>query len=260
MSIQHLKPETALLYPEEYIIEEDLKEMGETNPHKRLMIYLRMLLEWYYHQLGWLVITEMNVYHPAIRNTRKYIVPDVALVKIALPTEEVESLTSWDAERMAPQVIVEIASDKTWPNDVGSKDSDKPAIYGRIGVKEYFTYDPNHPQVWTKSKGVRLRGWRYNEEGQPTELKPDEKGRLWSDELQSFLVPQGYLLRLTDQAGNWRLTKAEADEQARQAAEQRADSEAQARQAAEQRAAEAERQRAEMQRLLERFRQQEGQN
>jgi hypothetical protein len=36
-------------------------------------------------------------------------------------------------------------------------------------------------------------------------------GRLWSPHLESFLVPDGALLRLYDSAGNLRLTKGEAD-------------------------------------------------
>src|SRR5690348_911579 len=122
------------LYPEEYIIEEDQKEMGQSNPHKNLVDYLQAVLRWFYRLERWLAIAEMNVYHRAIRNSEHYIVPDVALVKIALPPDEEEALRSWNADRMPPQVIFEVCSEGTWPNDVRERDRDKPAIYGRIGV------------------------------------------------------------------------------------------------------------------------------
>lgn len=209
----------SILFPEEYIIEEDLKEMGETNPHTNLIFYLKEVLKWYFHLQGWLVVSEMNVYHPLIRNSQHYIVPDVTLVKIALPFDEEQALSSWDAERMAPQVVFEIASKGTWPFDVRERDSDKPAIYGRIGVREYFSYDPHQPQVWTRARGIRLCGWRY-ENGQPLEIQRDEQGRLWSEELQCYLVPDGYFLRLVDSKGNRQLTEQEAENLARQQAEQ----------------------------------------
>jgi hypothetical protein len=52
---------------------------------------------------------------------------------------------------------------------------------------------------------------------------PNEDGFLWSEELASFLVPDGQLLRLADRHRQVRLTEAEAQATARQAAERRAE-------------------------------------
>ena len=202
-----------LLYPEEYIIEEDLKEMGDSNPHTILIDYLKAILKHYYALARWLIISNMDVRHPAIHNSRNYIVPDVTLVKVVLSEEEEATLISWNAERLAPSVTFEVSSKGTWPNDVRERDSDKPAIYARIGTKEYFAYDPHQPQVWARSGGVRLRGWR-SENGRAVEIIPDEQGRLWSVELDSYLVPDGRFLRLTDREGKMRLTEAQAATQA----------------------------------------------
>jgi hypothetical protein len=43
-----------------------------------------------------------------------------------------------------------------------------------------------------------------------TPLRPNKDGSLWSEELASFLVPDGQLLRLTDRNRQLRLTEAEA--------------------------------------------------
>jgi hypothetical protein len=50
---------------------------------------------------------------------------------------------------------------------------------------------------------------------------PDARDGLWSPELESWLVPDGKVLRLFDKAGQRRLTEAEAEVVARQEAEAR---------------------------------------
>jgi hypothetical protein len=66
-------------------------------------------------------------------------------------------------------------------------------------------------------------------------LLPDRS--LWSQELESFLVPDEQVLRLVDEYGRTRLTRAEAEAAARLAEAQRAEAEAAARLAEARRAA-----------------------
>jgi hypothetical protein len=100
--------------------------------------------------------------------------------------------------------VFEICSDTTWRDDLFVK----PAKYATLGVQEYFAYDPNEPPYFPRP-GERLRGWRYGGD-MPEELHPDAQGRLWSEELASYLVPDGAFLRLYDRDGQMRLTQAEA--------------------------------------------------
>ena len=51
----------------------------------------------------------------------------------------------------------------------------------------------------------------------------DGQGRLWSQYLESFLVPDGKWLRLYDNMGQRRLTQAEAETQWVEASERRAE-------------------------------------
>ena len=106
-----------------------------------------------------------------------------------------------------PQVVFEIASDETWRKDL----LDKPRKYADIGVQEYFAYDPNEVPL-PASKGRRLFGWRLDPASQSMkEIQPRSDGAMWSQHLESWLVPGGAMLRLYDTQGQMRLTGMEAE-------------------------------------------------
>ena len=81
-------------------------------------------------------------------------------------------------------------------------------LYAQMGVQEYFAYDPNKPLL-RRSDSRRLFGWRLAQDT-AYPLPSDSDGRLWSTQLDSFLIPDGKWLRLTDKDGSLRLTQAEA--------------------------------------------------
>ncbi|MEI7554232.1 hypothetical protein, partial [Candidatus Chlorohelix sp.] len=54
-------------------------------------------------------------------------------------------------------------------------------------------------------------------------IEPDEQGRMWSEELESWLIEDGGYLRLYDHTGAMRLTKGEAEEVGRKVEYQRAE-------------------------------------
>jgi hypothetical protein len=129
-------------------------------------------------------------------------------------------------------VVFEVLSSETWKKDL----EEKPAIYGRLGVQEYYVYDPNVPPL-AGTTAKRLFGWQFNPVWQqmlPLLLRPD--GSLWSPELDSSLLPDGDMLRLYDRQWHRRLTEAEARAQQAMMAEHQARIEAEARQAAERQA------------------------
>jgi len=213
----------------EYLIEED--EIGDSTAQSRLLDYLTAVLRWLYHSDGWFVARDLTFYHPAIRNSQQLISPDIAVFKgIALTEDQLWDLTSWDMRpakkgaprrepRPCPPVVIEVSSQSTWRTDIGDGPAYKPLVYGLIGVREYFAYDPNRQPVWRNQQGQRLLGWRYDEQGQPIALAPDARGWLWSLELQSWLAPDEALLHLHDAQGRLRLTEAVATQAARQEAE-----------------------------------------
>ena len=234
------------VYPQEYLIEED--EMSESAIQFYLIKYLAELLEWYYRFGNCYVTGNLELYHPAITNSQHKITPDVLVfIGVVISPEERRRLTSWNIpNRGAPSVVFEISSRSTWEGDIQNGTDQKPAIYGRIGVREYWAYDPNDPAVWSGVEGRRLMGWRYDEAGQPHRIEEDERGWCWSTELDSWLAPDEEHLRLYDQAGQLRLRAKEAEAIARRAEQQarQAQKQAQRQAQAERQKAQAERQKA----------------
>ncbi|NWJ97120.1 MAG: Uma2 family endonuclease [Chloroflexi bacterium] len=224
-------------YYESHPTKEDL--MGESAVHINLTRYIRDVLECSFQQEDWIINLNMEIYQTS--EHKEYpLAPDVSVFKgVALSESARLSIRSWRMllpDRPGPSVVFEISSKETWRSDL--EQDKKPTKYKRLGVKEYFAYDPNDPPVWSQEdyRGKRLLGWSYIN-GQPTKLEPDELGRLWSNELESWLVPDKYYLRLYDRQNQLRLTRAEAECRAKEAERAAKEAERAAKEAAEQREA-----------------------
>jgi len=198
------------------------ESMPESIVHAQLVRYLMAVLQWLFR--GELcAICENFAFLPPLDQPGPPVAPDIAVIKgVAL-----RPLSSWriGTTGPAPQVVFEILSPETWKKDL----EEKPALYARLGMHEYFAYDPT-PAPLAQATTQRLFGWRAD----PllpamTALVPNEDGSLWSEQLASFLLPDGQLLRLFDRQRRLLLTEAEAEAAARRA-------EALARRAAERRA------------------------
>lgn len=208
MAMEKLRPlEAVAELPYIYIDPKSLEEkMPESDAHSNLLQYLAPLLKWLYRSESWYISSNLQIIQPLPDNGKRDITPDIAVFKgVQLPVAN-RRLESWQMaleNRPAPSVAIEIASKSTWHDDVGDKVSE----YGGLGVKEYFAYDPNIPAYWAKHR-PRLLGWYYqNKVAIPMEY--NESGWLWSEELQTFLVPDGRLLRLYTRDGKKRLTEAQ---------------------------------------------------
>jgi Uma2 family endonuclease len=187
-------------YYDSHPTEEDL--MGETSPHADLVHYLVEVLRWLSQGQTRAIYENLNIYQT--NNKYEYpLAPDVAVFKGVIR----RPIRSWKLGRSgsAPQVVFEIASEETWAKDL----EEKPARYARMGVHEYFAYDPNEPPL-SRSRSRRLFGW-HGISGQAHEMTPASNGALWSAELASWLVPEGAFLRLYDSQGQPRLTGMEAE-------------------------------------------------
>src|SRR5713226_4464018 len=212
---KHIQHEVEYYYDSHPTLEDLL---GETSFHASLVRYLMQVLEWLYRGQTCAIYENLNFYQTP--NPREYpLAPDIALIKGVAARH----LRSWKIgkTRPAPQVVFEIASEETWKKDV----EEKPLKYALMGVEEYYFYDPDESATpgW-KHSSQRLMGWHYNKaSGAITELTLDVQGRLWSPQLDSFLVPDGLYLRLYDRYGQMRLTQAEAEAEARRAEARRAE-------------------------------------
>jgi Uma2 family endonuclease len=196
--------------------EEDL--MGETPLHATLIRYLMLVLLKLFEGQRCAVYENFNFYQTP--NPNEYpLAPDIAVIK---GVDYRDDIRSWRVGKTgpSPHVVFEIASEETWKKDL----LEKPLRYAQMGVQEYLAYDPNEPPL-RRGDSRRLFGWHLTHNGaQPLPSGPD--GRLWSTQLDSFLIPDGQWLRLTDKDGLPRLTQAEAADRRAETAVRRAEAEA----------------------------------
>src|SRR5712692_4633692 len=197
---RHIEDEVKYYY-DSHSTEEDL--MGETSFHAGLVHYLMDVLTWLFHGQLCAIYENLNFYQTA--NAMEYpLAPDVAVIKGTAH----RPVRSWRVGKSgpAPQMVFEIASEETWKKDL----AEKPSKYARMGVHEYFAYEP-HEFPLPPSSNRRLFGWQLDQDRQTMkEMSPGPNGSLWSHHLQSWLVPDGATLRLYDRNGLMRLTYDEA--------------------------------------------------
>ncbi len=198
---------------------EDL--MSETTNHDRNSEYVRDVIRLDYPETKHFPARNLNIYQTA--DPMEYpVAPDVCLIK-NVPWRSTRSWYIKDApgseNNPPPSIVFEMASDETWKKDL----NEKPRKYLQFGVNEYFAYDPRDMSERRRIKRPRLHGWRrVVEAGKKARMEPipdDERGWKWSEELQSWLQPDGSLLRLRTPDGQLRLTVEEHERAERQRAE-----------------------------------------
>lgn len=150
-------------------------------------------------------------------NPRAAVAPDVLLAR---------GVEKWDRpnyllwEEVPPSLIVEVTSRSTRGEDLRTKKS----LYERIGVGEYFLFDPYGEYLNPNLQGFRLEAGRHEP------ILPGRGGSLESRTTGLTLVPEGERLRLVVTATGERLLWSEEEARARREAEQARAEEAHARQ------------------------------
>jgi Uma2 family endonuclease len=205
--------------------------MAETDIHRDLMIALLHALKEYYrdHPLVY-VSGNLFIYYRDEAGSLQPVSPDIFVVfGVAKKDRRIYKL---EDEGQSPQVVIELTSTNTKVEDFVAKHY----IYARMGVREYFLFDPYSEVLHTTLRGFRLEGGEYT---------PRHGTSLFSEVLGLELRVEDGLLRLYDPKTEERLhTPEEAEVElrfekaARQIAEDKAKDEWAARQAAEAKTAE----------------------
>ncbi len=118
-----------------------------------------------------------------------------------------QSFRTWE-EGVAPTVVFEVLSKKTRDEDENAKK----LVYAKMGVAEYFVFDPEGLGTGSPLQGFCLR------DGQYAPLSADAAGRMASRELGLTLEVEGPLLRLIDpRTGRHLMTYSELAEEAEEA-------------------------------------------
>ncbi len=227
--------------------ETDGKPIGETDFHITAILTLLQLLRDFFAAEEQVYVGGDMMFYYEKDNPKAVRAPDVFVVKgVGKHKRRIYKL--WEelagARPAVPCAIFEITSKETRKEDLKVKY----ALYERLGVQEYFLFDPLGEYLAPPLQGFALLGGRY----QPLSLAPD--GTLASRVLGLRVRPEGDLLRIIDAlTGQVIPTSSEALELARRE-RQRAQIEAQRAETEAQRADAAETRIAQLQAELERLR------
>ncbi len=127
---------TSVIYDGVYYPEEREDDMGETTVHIKLLAnFLNILKVFFKDRQDVFLSGNLNLYFEE-GNSRKWFAPDL-LIAFGVPNVERSSYLLW-RERVFPQVIIEIASEKTWRHDI----DEKLRLYEELGAEEYYVLDP----------------------------------------------------------------------------------------------------------------------
>ncbi|HLQ46010.1 MAG TPA: Uma2 family endonuclease, partial [Planctomycetaceae bacterium] len=172
-----------------YYPESDGKPMGETDWHRKAIIRLIELLEYFYSGQMVYVTGDMLLYYEQ-GNPKKFVVPDVFVIK-GLVQKKRRIIRTW-IERKVPDCVIEVTSRKTRKKDAVTK----PELYARLGIPEYFLFDPDLDYLDPPLQGYRLAGEAYQSIPRESDgsLVSEQLGlRLFhdNDDLQLFRLDTG---------------------------------------------------------------------
>jgi Uma2 family endonuclease len=131
LQLKPIKPATDIVdYPEA-----DGRPMAETDLHRDLMFYIIHLLRRYFTGQQVYVSGNLLLYYEE-GNPRKSVAPDCFVVWGVAPHRR-NIYKLWE-EGQGPKVVFEVTSKTTQRED----QLHKMGIYARLGVEEYYLYDP----------------------------------------------------------------------------------------------------------------------
>jgi len=137
--------------------------------------------------------------------------PDVMVV-FGVPNEQRRVYKLWE-EGAVPAVVFEVSSRKTRRKDLGSKRR----LCERLGIEEYFLWDPRYEYLTPPLQGFRLTAGAYRE------ILPDADGCLASEQLGLRLCGDRNRLEAYDGATGARLDRPREAAQTAEAALRRAE-------------------------------------
>jgi Uma2 family endonuclease len=144
-----------IFYPDE-----DGKPMAESDFQRKPLTYCVDALDTHFEADPDVYVSgDLLIYYEPYRPgvPAKSVAPDVFAV-LGIPKYERRSYKIWE-EGKSPDMVVEIASESTWKKDIRNK-----KLYRRLGVGEYFIYDPTGDCLDPVLQGFRLdRAGRYRQ-------------------------------------------------------------------------------------------------
>ncbi len=135
--------------------ESDGLPMAENDFQLRTMTYAIEALDNHFRTRSDVYVSgDLFLYHEENNNTAR-VAPDVFVV-FGVPSHRRRTYLLWQ-EGKAPDFVMEVSSPSTYQADQGSKRD----IYAKIGVPEYWLYDPTGDYLVPCLQGFRLVGGQY---------------------------------------------------------------------------------------------------
>ena len=225
----------------------DGKPMGETFIHGRCIHDVLDALRAFFAERSDVLVAGDNFLYYEEGNPKASVVPDVFVVFGAVKDEHREEgwrevYKLWE-EPKGPDFVLEVTSRSTRREDRVQKRS----LYARLGVGEYFLFDPKGEYLEPPLQGMRLRNGKYERLWPVRAPGGGGEEGVWSEVLGLYLYGRSRELRLYDPVGGRELHTHEEEAAARReeaaarrAAEARLTEETVARRVAEARVAELE--------------------
>ena len=186
--------------------ESDGKPMGETDLHRDWMFRLLEIFRQRYREQQVYIASDLLVYYEE-GTPSKFVVPDCFVVLDCKPGRR-RTFQTWNEKRV-PDVVFEVTSRGTSSIDI----VDKPVIYERMGVQEYFLYDPTASYLEPPLQGYRMTKGSLHQIAETNErLRCETLG------VELFLREDDLVI-VDTKTGVEKLTKADAEEAAREQAE-----------------------------------------
>jgi Uma2 family endonuclease len=199
----------------------DGKPMAETGLHVEVMIYLYQALKERFAGVSDVLVSANNFFYYKEGDPKSVVSPDVYMVKGVPSAPPRDNYLLWK-EGKVPSLIVEVTSRSTRGKDLKKKD-----LYAKLGVPEYFMFDPEGDYLKPPLQGFRLLKGEY------LSIPPAADGSVTSRTTGVIFHPEKEWVRLVDAATGEPLLTSEEWREKTRAVEERAKQEAEARRQAE---------------------------
>ena len=161
MNLQ-VKEKSALIPPptgseEIFYPDSDGEPIAETDTHLNLLIYLRESLKLFFAERAEVYVTGNIMFYYVEGNPREVVSPDV-MVCFGIPKGDRTSYKTWEENDVAPSVVIELSSRGTWSKDL----DEKYFLYERLGVREYYIFNPLYPKKSPAFMAFRLREGEFH--------------------------------------------------------------------------------------------------
>ncbi len=183
----------------------DGEPMAESDITRFYMVYSVEALEIYFKQRPDVYVSANSFIYYERGNRDAVIAPDVYVV-LGVRKRKRDNYKVWQEGGITPDFVLEITSETTQDKDQAIK----PEIYRKLGVREYFQYDPSGDYLNPILQGVRLVDGNY--EPILAHVTAFDTFWLWSEVLGLELQLVSGELRFRDpHAGNFLKTHGELD-------------------------------------------------